>query len=154
MDTQQIDLVKQSLKKIVPIAELVATMFYKKLFELDPSLQLLFKGDMKEQGRKLMLMIATAVNGLDDLDTIVPAAQALGVRHAGYGVKDKHYDTVGAALLWTLDSGLGEAFTPALKQAWTQTYVLLSGVMKESGRLAVETLARQRAEQVPLQAAR
>lgn len=136
MNIQQISLVQQSMTKIVPGAEPVAEIFYAKLFELDPSLKPLFKGDMKEQGRKLMQMIAVAVNGLSNLETIVPAAQALGARHAGYGVKEKDYETVGAALLSTLQAGLGADFTPELRQAWSETYFLLSGVMKDSARAA------------------
>ena len=130
MDKEQILLVQQSLDKIVPKAEPVAALFYSKLFEIDPSLKVLFKGDMQEQGRKLMTMIAVAVQGLSNLETLVPAAQALGKRHVKYGVKDKDYDTVGTALLATLSIGLGADFTPELKDAWTQTYVLLAGVMK------------------------
>ena len=104
---------------MVPIKAAAADLFYGRLFELDPSLKPLFKGDIKEQGAKLMAMIATAVAGLDRLDSIVPAVQALGKRHAGYGVEAAHYDTVGSALLWTLEQGLGSAFTPDVKGAWT-----------------------------------
>ena len=107
-------------------------MFYGKLFELDPSLKPLFKGDIAEQGRKLMSILNTAVNSLNDLPAIVPALQAMGRRHAGYGVQDAHYDTVAGALLWTLGAGLGDAFTDEVQAAWTETYVTLAGVMKEA----------------------
>jgi hemoglobin-like flavoprotein len=90
----------------------------------------LFKGDMAEQGRKLMAMIGTAVANLRRIDTIVPAVQQLGKRHAGYGVNDADYETVGAALLWTLETGLGDAFTPPVREAWTVCYVTLANVMK------------------------
>jgi nitric oxide dioxygenase len=92
----------------------------------------LFKGDMKEQGRKLMAMLATVVNGLTRLDTVVPAAQQLAVRHVAYGARPEHYAVVGAALLDTLDKGLGADFTPAVREAWATAYGLLSGVMIEA----------------------
>lgn len=132
MTPEQIALVRSSFTKVVPIKETAADLFYTRLFELDPSLRPLFKGDMKEQGLKLMTMIGTAVGGLDRLDSIVPAVQALGRRHAGYGVQDKHYDTVASALLWTLEQGLGAAFTPDVKSAWTSAYGVLAGTMKEA----------------------
>ena len=113
-------LVRDSYAKIVPIAPLAAALFYERLFELDPSLKPLFKGDMAEQGRKLMAMIGTAVANLDKLETIVPAVQDLGRRHATYGVQPGHYDTVAAALLSTLGRGLGDDFTPAVEAAWTR----------------------------------
>ncbi len=131
---EQIKLVGVSFEKVAPIAEAAAEMFYKRLFELDPSVKPLFKGDMKEQGEQLMSMIATAVTSLDDLGTLVPLVQALGVRHAGYGVLDKHYDTVGEALLWTLGQGLGEAFTPDVKEAWVVVYALLANTMKDAAK--------------------
>jgi hemoglobin-like flavoprotein len=102
------------------------------LFEMDPALKPLFKGDMAEQGRKLTAMIGTAVSGLTDLPSIVPAVQDLGRRHVKYGVKDAHYDTVGAALLWTLEQGLGEAFTPEAKEAWATAYGVLASTMKDA----------------------
>ena len=132
MTPEQITLVTTSWEKVKPISEQAAELFYGKLFELDPSLKSLFSGDMKEQGRKLMAMINTAVNGLKNLEAIVPAVQDLGRRHVGYGVKDEHYDTVAAALLWTLEQGLGDAFTSDVKQAWTDTYVLLATTMKDA----------------------
>jgi nitric oxide dioxygenase len=132
MDATQIKLVQDSFAKVVPIADTAAALFYGKLFELDPAVKPLFKGDMAAQGKLLMQMIATAVNALERIDTIVPAVEALGKRHAGYGVTAAHYDTVGAALLWTLGQGLGAAFTPQVKAAWTETYGLLAGVMKKA----------------------
>jgi len=137
MTPEQIDLVKTSWAQVVPIAETAAKLFYGKLFDLDPSLKPLFKGDMAEQGRKLMSMVGTAVNGLDRLDLIVPAVKDLGVRHAAYGVQDEHYDTVGSALLWTLGQGLGEDFTPAVETAWAAVYQLLAGTMKNAAAAAV-----------------
>jgi hemoglobin-like flavoprotein len=130
MTPEQIGLVQGTWAKVVPIKEVAAELFYNRLFELDPSLRTLFKGDMKEQGRKLMAMINTAVASLDKLDAIVPAVKDLGRRHVGYGVKDEDYGTVATALLWTLEKGLGDAFTPAAREAWTQTYMVLAKTMQ------------------------
>jgi hemoglobin-like flavoprotein len=132
MTPQQIQLVQSTWSQVVPIAPAAAALFYGRLFELDPSLRPLFRTGIEEQGRKLMAMIDAAVGGLTQLDKLVPAVQELGRRHVGYGVEDKHYDTVGAALLWTLDKGLGAEFTPPVKEAWTQAYVTLSTVMKDA----------------------
>src|SRR5947207_2936263 len=130
MRTEQTRLVQQSFEQVLPIADVAAELFYNRLFELDPSLRSLFKGDMKEQGRKLMTMIRVAVANLDRLDTIVPAVQGLGTRHIAYGVQDSHYDTVGAALLWTLERGLGEGFTLETRAAWAEVYTILANTMK------------------------
>jgi hemoglobin-like flavoprotein len=132
MTPQQITLVQSSFAKVVPIAPQAAEIFYARLFELAPQVRALFKGDMKEQGRKLMAMLATVVNGLTRLETIVPAAQQLAVRHVAYGARPEHYAVVGAALLDTLDKGLGPDFTPEVRAAWTEAYGLLSGVMIEA----------------------
>jgi hemoglobin-like flavoprotein len=125
-------LVRGSFAKVAPIAPAAAAMFYDRLFALDPSLRPLFKGDMQEQGRKLMAMIGTAVANLDRLETILPAVQDLGRRHATYGVQPAHYDTVATALLWTLEQGLGPDFTPATRDAWVEAYTTLAGVMIEA----------------------
>lgn len=132
MTPEEIKLVQSTWAQVVPIKEQAAELFYGKLFEMDPSLKPLFKGDMTMQGQKLMAMIGTAVGGLTQPETIIPAVQDLGRRHVGYGVKDAHYDTVGAALLWTLETGLGPAFTPETKQAWAKTYDLVATVMKDA----------------------
>ena len=132
MTPENQNLVRDSFAKVGPIAPQAAAMFYDRLFILDPSLKPLFKGDMTEQGRKLMAMIGTAVAHLDKLETIVPAVQDLGRRHATYGVKPAHYETVGAALIWTLGQGLGDDFTPLVKAAWTEVYTVLSTVMKDA----------------------
>ena len=134
MTPEQVLLIKNSWEKVLPIAETAAELFYGKLFELDADLKPLFKGNMKEQGAKLMKMINAVVNSLDKLETIVPAVQSLGERHVGYGVKDEHYDTVAAALLWTLGQGLGELFTDEVKEAWTAAYVILATTMKEAAK--------------------
>lgn len=123
---------QSSFAKVLPIAPQAAEIFYSRLFELAPQVRTLFKGDMKEQGRKLMAMLATVVNGLTRLETIVPAAQQLAVRHAAYGVRPEHYSVVGAALLDTLDKGLGDDFTTEVRDAWSSAYGLLSNVMIEA----------------------
>ena len=132
MNARQIALVQQSFEKVLPMSEAAAGLFYLRLFQLDPSLEKMFKGDMKQQGRMLMNMIHTAVQALSRLDQIVPAVQALGRRHAGYGVRQEHYGTVGQALLWTLEAGLGKDFDAPTREAWTEVYGMLAGVMQEA----------------------
>jgi hemoglobin-like flavoprotein len=132
-NTQKV-LVQESFAAVVPIADDAAVLFYRRLFELDPSLQRMFRGDMTEQRRKLMQMLTAAVKGLDRLDQLVPVVEELGRRHVGYGVADAHYDTVGAALLWTLEKGLGNAFTPEVKDSWIAVYGLLAGTMKNAAK--------------------
>ena len=132
MTPEQIQLCKSSWEKVEPISETAAALFYKNLFEADPSAESLFKGDMGEQGKKLMAMIGTAVRLLDKADQLIPAVQSLGVRHADYGVKDQHYDTVGGALLKTLSMGLGDAFTDEVKDAWATAYGVLATTMMDA----------------------
>jgi len=130
MTPEEINLVKISWAKVEPIAETAAELFYGKLFELDPEVKSMFKGNMTEQGKKLMGMLTTAVNALDKLDTIVPALQNMGRRHVDYGVKDEQYDTVGEALIWTLSTGLKDDFTDETKEAWIKVYTLVADTMK------------------------
>jgi hemoglobin-like flavoprotein len=137
MTPDQIALVQTSFQKVVPIKDQAGELFYSRLFTLDPSLRALFPEDLKPQIQKLTTMLATAVNGLTRLETIVPAVQELGRRHADYGVRDKDYDTVASALLWTLEQGLGADFTPETKAAWTDCYILLAGTMKDAARAKV-----------------
>jgi hemoglobin-like flavoprotein len=129
MTPQQIELVQSTWKSVAVISDQAAALFYSRLFELDPSLRRLFKSDMTEQGRKLMQMLAVAVSGLDRLESIRPALEELSRRHVGYDVRPEDYATVGAALLWTLKQGLGDAYTPAAADAWSATYAALSDVM-------------------------
>src|SRR6266540_7409444 len=130
----QKSLVQDSFVDIATIADDAAVLFYQQLFELDPSLKSLFRGDMTEQRKKLMQMLTAAVKGLDHLEQLVPVVQDLGRRHAGYGVADAHYDMVGQALLWTFEKLLGRAFTPELRSAWTAVYTLLAMTMQEAAR--------------------
>lgn len=130
MTPAEINLVKHTWARVVPIKDTAATLFYGRLFELDPAVQPMFKGDIAEQGAKLMATLNVVVTSLDKLDEVVPVAQALAVRHVAWGVQPAHYDTVGAALLWTLEQGLGEGFTPDVKDAWATAYTTLAGAMK------------------------
>ena len=132
MTPEQVPLIQTSWEKVKPISETAAELFYGRLFEIAPEVQPYFKGDMKEQGRKLMMMIGTAVNALNDLEAVVPAIQDMGKRHVGYGVKPEDYDSVGAALLWTLEKGLGNDFTDDTKEAWATVYGVLSTTMKDA----------------------
>ncbi|MFL1011463.1 globin family protein [Flavisericum labens] len=135
MEQKTIALVQDSFEKVKPIAPTAAEIFYSKLFELDPKLKPLFPSGeeaMKTQGNKLMTMLAAAVAGLSNLDALIPVLQDLGKRHVAYKVEPSHYDTVGAALLGTLEAGLGDDFTPEVKGAWTSVYGTMSSVMIEA----------------------
>jgi methyl-accepting chemotaxis protein len=134
MHPETIAHVRTSWKKVEAIAPAAAALFYQNLFTAQPSLRALFKSDIEVQGERLMWMIGAAVARLDDLPTLVPVLQQLGVRHAGYGVRDEHYDAVGAALLKTLSQGLGEEFTPAVREAWTGVYGVVAATMVAAAR--------------------
>ena len=138
MTPRQIELVQESFTKVLPIAPAAAEIFYARLFEIDPALRGLFKGDMKEQGRMLMMMIAGAVRGLSNPPALIPVLKGLGARHLGYGVEERHYDTVGTALIWTLQKGLGDAFTDEVCESWVAAYQLLAGVMQQGAREALQ----------------
>ncbi len=140
MNPNQVTLIQASFARVVPIAEDAATLFYARLFELDPALRPLFQSDLHEQGRKLMTMLVVVVRGLEQPDRLLPVVEALGRRHADYGVREAHYATVGTALLWTLRQGLGEQFTPEVEAAWTAAYTLLAGVMQQTA-VAIDTPA-------------
>ena len=132
MNQNTVDLVQGSWVKVAAIAPQAAALFYSNLFALDPSLKPLFLGDMEEQGEKLMQMIGAAVGKLNDVDSLVPILQSLGKRHVAYGVKNAHYDAVGAALLGTLAQGLGNDFTGPVKEAWTTVYGVMAEVMTDA----------------------
>jgi hemoglobin-like flavoprotein len=125
----QINLVQESFAKVVPISEQAAVIFYDRLFEVAPTVKAMFPTDMKEQRKKLMATLAVVVNGLSNLESVLPAASALAKRHVSYGAKPEHYPVVGGALLWTLEKGLGVAWTPEVAAAWTAAYGTLSGFM-------------------------
>ena len=125
-----IRLVRETFDLVVPISGVAADMFYERLFYMAPSLRRLFPADMRDQKRHLMVMIATAVQSLTDLDTLMPQLMRLGARHAPYGVKDSHYLAVGDALIWTLERGLAGAFTPEVEHAWIHVYRLIAATMQ------------------------
>ncbi len=123
---RQVELVQTSFEQVAPIAETAAALFYSRLFELDPAIRPMFKTELTDQGRKLMQTLAVVVHGLKVVTDVVPAVEALGKRHAGYGVTAEQYQTVGEALLWTLGQGLGDAFTPEVRDAWTAAYMIVA----------------------------
>ena len=130
MESSDIDLIQSSFAKVVPIADTAAALFYADLFETAPEVKPYFaNSDMSEQGKKLMATLGVVVNGLRDLDKIVPVAQDLAIRHVDYGVKAEDYGKVGASLLRTLEKGLGDDWTPETAGAWTTAYGTLSSVM-------------------------
>lgn len=135
MTPRQTELVRASFAQVAPIATQAATMFYNNLFAADPALRTLFRGDMAAQGERLMSMIGAAVGLLDRPQALLPVLRNLGARHAGYGVQASHYDTVGAALLLTLEQGIGAAFTDEVRAAWTTLYGVVSRTMIEAAML-------------------
>lgn len=141
MKTEQKELIRQTFAQLAPIADQAAALFYDRLFTIAPEVKSLFKQNMAEQGRKLMLAIGVAVAHLDNMEDVIPGVQALGRRHAQYGVEAAHYDTVGTALLWTLEQGLGDAFTPEVKAAWVEVYTLLANTMKGAASQAQPSAA-------------
>ena len=136
MRDHTVELVQRSWAHVAPSATEVAELFYGNLFARDPSLMALFRGDMRAQGQKLMAMIGVAVGKLGQRDVLVPVLRSLGQRHTGYGVQARHYDTVGVALLKTLEQGLGDAFTPEVRAAWTEVYALVARTMQEPSLVA------------------
>lgn len=135
MTAEEIDLVQNTWNAVKPIANTAADLFYEKLFELDPQVRSLFPDDMANQKKMLMQMISVAVASLRNPEKLIPAVQELGKRHVGYGVKDEDYQTVGTALLWTLEQGLGESWNDEVKAAWVTTYGILSDTMIKAGNV-------------------
>jgi nitric oxide dioxygenase len=129
MTPDQVKLVQDSFARVAPISNQAAVLFYDRLFEVAPVVKAMFPDDLTEQRKKLMATLAVVVNGLSNLDAVLPAASALAKRHVSYGAKPEHYPVVGGALLWTLEKGLGEAWTPDVAAAWTAAYGTLSGYM-------------------------
>jgi hemoglobin-like flavoprotein len=130
MTPDQARLIKETWNQVVPIADTAAELFYNRLFEIDPTTRVLFKAtNMPEQRQKLIQTLSVTVQGLDNLEALIPTVEDLGRRHNGYGVKAEHYKPVGVALLWTLERGLGDAWTPAAAAAWAELYGRLSAIM-------------------------
>lgn len=132
MTPEQIKLVQTTFDRIRPVAQETGELFYQKFFEIDPTVRPLFKGDMKQQGLMLMTAIGMAVSNLDRPETIAGNIEALGQRHRQYGVRAADYNTFGAALMWTLEQVLGDAFTQEVREAWGETFALLSNSMKQA----------------------
>jgi hemoglobin-like flavoprotein len=132
MTPQQIKLVRQSFAIVTPVATQAAAMFYENLFNAEPQLRPMFRGDMARQGDLLMRMIGGAVGMLDNPELLMPTLHNLGARHGGYGVQPEHYGMVGRALLRTLDEALGDAFTPDVADAWATMYGVVSRTMMEA----------------------
>ena len=132
MTPEQVDFVQRTWRAVLPVGDTAAELFYGKLFSLDPSIQSLFRDDMREQGRNLTAMISVAVGSLSRPEKITLAVRQLGKRHAAYGVEPRHYELVGVALVWMLEHVLGDAFTPQVRQAWTAAYDLLATTMQDA----------------------
>jgi nitric oxide dioxygenase len=132
MTNEQIQLVQSTFGRVRNDGDAVAALFYGRLFETAPEVRPMFRGDMTAQGRKLMTALALAVDSLTRLDSLIPALESLGRKHVGYGVQDHHYAIVGEALLWTLEKGLGLAWTPEAKDAWATTYSIVASVMQKA----------------------
>jgi hemoglobin-like flavoprotein len=143
MNRGQKQLVRETWAQVLPIGDQAASLFYERLFTIDPGTRELFSHiDMTQQRKKLLQIIGVAVSALDNLGPLTKTVEDLGRRHAGYGVKDEHYDSVGAALLWTLENGLGRAWTPEVAAAWAELYGLLSGIMRRAQQVAAFELSR------------
>ena len=135
MTPEQKTHVKTTWQLVVPIADTAAQLFYGKLFEIDSSTQSMFKStDMPEQRKKLVLALGAVIAGLDNLAPLVPVLENLGKKHVAYGVRDEHYDSVGAALLWTLEQGLQDKWTSQVKDAWIAAYTAVAGVMRDAAK--------------------
>jgi hemoglobin-like flavoprotein len=132
MTPRQVQLVRETWPAVEAIGPAAASLFYERLFATEPTLRALFRGDIDAQGKKLVAMLAAAIGALDRIDTLVPTLHALGRRHVGYGVEPAHYDAVGAALLWTLERGLGGAFSDDVRLAWSAVYAALASAMQAS----------------------
>jgi hemoglobin-like flavoprotein len=126
----QIALVQSSFGEILPIADAAGLLFYERVFTLAPGTRSMFDGDIEPQAKRTMAAVKTAVDGLGDLDVVAPFLLRLGARHVRYGVRTEHFDVVGTALLWTLEQGLGEGFTPAVREAWVAAWNIIAGAMR------------------------
>ena len=144
MTSRQVEQVQRSFEKVKPIAVEAGLLFYQRLFEVDPSLRPMFRATPQEQAHKLMQVLAVAVSSLTRMEQLVPVLEEMSSKHAAYGVRDEHYDTVGACLLWTLQQGLSGEFTDEVREAWSAAYGLLSGAMKR-GAVAAAAVATCRA---------
>lgn len=149
MTPEQKQIVKDTWAQVLPIQETAASLFYGRLFDQYPEVKPMFKGDMQQQGEKLMKMLDQAVGSLDTLDALVVPLKQAGKAHKGYGVKAEDYDKVGASLLWTLQQGLGDTYTPAVEDAWSSTYSTLSSVMIDGAEYSQKTVASTQTPKKP-----
>ena len=135
MTPKQIEIIRETWQKVVPIGDVATELFYSRLFEIDPSVRPLFsKVDLPLQRRKLLQALNSVIESIENLESVVPTLQDLGRRHVGYGVKDAQYDSVGGALLWTLEKGLGEAWSEEAAEAWASAYALIANTMIDAGK--------------------
>ena len=134
MTPEQAQIIKLTFAQVMRERDTVGRMFYDRLFSIAPEVKPLFRGDIAEQSRKLMDTLALAVGMLRDMPTLVITLEGLARRHVGYGVRDEYYDKVGEALLWTLEKGLGDAFTAQVREAWTALYVAVAKIMREAAK--------------------
>ena len=134
MTPEQKALLLASYQRLAPMSETAAQLFYSRLFELDPSLRSLFKSDFRDQSVKFMDMLRVAVAELEHPDKLDRALRELAVRHAGYGVREEHYDMVGESLLWAIEKALGRSAGPELKTAWYDFYEFIADTMKAAAR--------------------
>lgn len=139
MTQEQIQLVQQSWKKVMPVARQAGLTFYAKLFEAAPGVRHLFKDDITEQANKLVTILGYVVTKLNDLDTLLPEVRRLGVRHNDYGTEPAHYEVVGQCLIATLKDGLGPGWTAEVQNAWITAYNTLKNVMIVAQAEAVAT---------------
>lgn len=145
MTPEQIRLVQESFARIVPIRDRVTGLIYERLFELDPGLRAMFRGDMARQRSRFALALAMMVHGLKNQGAIIPVLQELGRRHAGYGVRPGHYATLREALFWALERTFGDDFTPELREAWTRAYDLATSTMLEAAAQPAGAIKREAA---------
>jgi nitric oxide dioxygenase len=141
VNPETIRVVRASFAKIALISDLAATLFYERLFAIAPEVRPLFADDLGRQKRALISTLQFAVEHLDREEELLPAVEQLGIRHVRYGVMPEHYPIVGSALLWTLEQGLGSAFTPQVRNAWTSVYEVLATTMQTAAERAPAALA-------------
>jgi hemoglobin-like flavoprotein len=144
----QIALVQSSFSHVLPIADTAGLLFYERVFTLSPGTRSLFGDDIALQAERTMAALKTAVDGLGSLDEVAPFLVRLGARHVRYGVTLEHFDVVGAALLWTLEQGLGELFTPPVREAWGAAWNVIAGAMS-TGMGQAETATEPEPVPVP-----
>jgi nitric oxide dioxygenase len=134
--TAQIELVQSSFERVLPVADAAGELLYGRIFTLAPEARMLFDDDIRPQARRTMAAVKVAVDGLGRLDDVAPFLVKLGARHVRYGVRPEHFTVVGESLLWTLEQGLGEAFTPSVRDAWVAAWNVIADAMLTGMRQA------------------